>query len=130
MGVATVIDLRAPTEKALDEKREAGKIGLRYINLVMDAHAPTEKQVQTMLNTIDEAKKHYEQGKKDSAVFLHCAHGSDRTGCMVGIWRVARDKWDYPSTYKEMRQYYFGPKYTQLSGAVQKYSSANYQRTD
>jgi protein tyrosine/serine phosphatase len=72
-----------------------------------------------MMSAIDEAKKETEAGEKNKKVFLHCAHGSDRTGCMVGIWRVTRDGWDYPAAYQEMRKYYFGPKFTKLSGAVE-----------
>jgi protein tyrosine/serine phosphatase len=119
MGVSTLIDLRAPSERKSDEPEQAKKLGLKYINLVMDSHAPTETQVDKMMSTIDEAKKATDAGEKDRKVFLHCAHGSDRTGCMVGIWRVSRDGWDYPTTYQEMRKYYFGPKFTRLSGAVE-----------
>lgn len=125
MGVSTVIDLRAPSEMPIDESRLARKLGLHYINLVMDSHAPTEMQVKKLLHTIDSAKSKSEAGDKNSSVFVHCAHGSDRTGCMIGIWRVSRDGWDFPSTYKEMRKYYFGPKFTQLSGAVRHYSKEN-----
>jgi protein tyrosine/serine phosphatase len=120
IGVSTLIDLRAPSERKSDEPEQAKKLGLKYINLVMDSHAPTEDQVEKMMRTIDEAKKANDAGEKDRKVFLHCAHGSDRTGCMVGIWRVSRDGWDYPTTYQEMRKYYFGPKFTRLSGAVER----------
>ncbi len=119
MGVSTVIDLRAPSERKTDEPEQAKKLGLHYINLVMDSHAPTQAQVDKMMSTVDEAKKETEAGEKNKKVFLHCAHGSDRTGCMVGIWRVTRDGWDYPAAYQEMRKYYFGPKFTKLSGAVE-----------
>jgi protein tyrosine/serine phosphatase len=57
--------------------------------------------------------------KYPHSVFVHCAHGSDRTGCMVGIWRVSRDQWTYPQAYKEMRKCYFGPQFKELSHAVQ-----------
>jgi protein tyrosine/serine phosphatase len=124
MGVSTLIDLRAPSERKSDEPEQAKKLGLNYINLVMDSHAPTKDQVDKMMRTIDEAKKATDAGDKDKKVFVHCAHGSDRTGCMVGIWRVSRDSWDYPTTYQEMRKYYFGPKFTRLSGAVEQYANA------
>jgi protein tyrosine/serine phosphatase len=57
---------------------------------------------------------------KNEPVFVHCAHGSDRTGCMVGIWRVSEDGYSYDQAYKEMRKYYFGPQFTNLSQAVKK----------
>jgi hypothetical protein len=123
MGVATIIDLRAPSEMKIDERGQAKKLGLRYIDLVMDSRAPTDKQVDTMMTEIDKAKKLFEQGREDKKIFVHCAHGSDRTGCMIGIWRVTRDNYDYQTAYKEMRKYYFGPKFTRLSGAVQQYAT-------
>lgn len=114
MGVSTLIDLRAPSERPIDEPKIAKELGLKYINLVMTSKAPTEKQVDTVLKTIKSAKEHPERG----SVLVHCAHGSDRTGCMIGIWRVTQEDWNYDDTYKEMRSYWFTPKFTNLSNAV------------
>ena len=117
MGVTTLIDLRAPTKMAKAEKKYAESIGLKYINLPMSSKAPTKKQVSTLLETIDNAKS------TKKPVFVHCQHGSDRTGCMIGIWRVKRDGWKFGETYKEMRKYYFGKKYTELRNAVKSRAS-------
>jgi hypothetical protein len=38
----------------------------------------------------------------------------------VGIWRVTEDGYSYPQAYTEMRKYWFGPQFKELSGAVQK----------
>lgn len=126
MGVETIIDLRAPTRQAQLEKAEAKNLGMRYVNLPMSSRAPTEKQVSTFLTTIDNQARQVNEtaaqnvgNKYPHSVFVHCAHGSDRTGCMVGIWRVMRDHWTYPQAYKEMRKYYFGPQYKELSQTVQ-----------
>lgn len=117
MGVKTVIDLRAPTKPAKQEAKYCESIGLKYMNMPMSDKAPTKKQVSTLLETIDAAKKTGEP------VIVHCQHGSDRTGCMIGIWRVQRDGWDFDKTYKEMRKYWFGPKYTLLRNAVKERAS-------
>lgn len=118
MGVKTIIDLRAPTKLAKQEGKYCKSLGLNYINLPMSAEAPTKKQVATLLSTLDAAKE------KDEPVFVHCQHGSDRTGCMVGIWRVKRDNWSFDKTYKEMRKYWFGKKYTKLRNAVKERASS------
>jgi protein tyrosine/serine phosphatase len=118
-NIKTIIDLRAPTGKALQEKEWAGKLGIKYINLPMSSEAPTSKQVETFLKETKEAQAHPDKG----AVLVHCAHGSDRTGCMVGIWRVSQEGWTYPQAYKEMRHYWFTPKFTKLSDAVQKHAA-------
>lgn len=116
MGIKTIIDLRNPGEKKLPEKDIATKLGISYISIPMGPQAPTESEVKTFLTAVENAKNN----PKTGSVFLHCAHGSDRTGCLVGIWRVTHDKFTYEDAYKEMRKYYFGPKYTQLAGAVEK----------
>lgn len=115
MGVKTIIDLRNPGEKKIPEENLASKLGMTYISIPMGPQAPTETQVKTFVSAVENAK----DNPKSGSVFLHCAHGSDRTGCLVGIWRVTHDKFSYDEAYKEMRKYYFGPKYTLLSGAVQ-----------
>jgi protein tyrosine/serine phosphatase len=131
-GVTTIIDLRAPSERTFDESREALKLGMRYLNLPMSSQAPTKEQVAQFESIVSQAEKNLikagntgnatvteKPGEKfPGSVFLHCAHGSDRTGCMVGIWRVTHDGWTYDKAYKEMRQYWFNPKFENLSGAV------------
>jgi protein-tyrosine phosphatase len=116
-GVKTVIDLRAKSASTNAEEAIAHELGMRYINLPMSDKAPTEAQLTTYMKTVDEAKSN------NAPVFLHCAHGSDRTGCLVGIWRVSRDDYSYNDAYKEMRKYWFGPQFKKLSAAVQKRST-------
>lgn len=126
MGVTTIFDLRNPGEMSYNEKEAAKELGMRYISMPMNSKAPTDKQIKKLLDEIDRAKGKSEgssetathEGKAKNAVFVHCAHGSDRTGCMIGIWRVKRDGYDYDTAYKEMRKYWFTPKFTNLSGAV------------
>lgn len=118
MGIKTIIDLRAPTKAARDEEKKAKALGIKYINLPMSDKAPTEKQVATTLSAIEKGR---ETGEP---VFVHCQHGSDRTGCMIGIWRVSRDGWNFEKTYKEMRKYYFGQKYDKLRNAVKERASS------
>jgi protein tyrosine/serine phosphatase len=117
-GVNTVIDLRNPGEikKKGDEQLWAERLGIKYVSMPMGPHAPSKGNVDRFLKLVDEAKQN------NKAVLVHCAHGSDRTGCLIGIWRVDRDGWDYDKTYDEMRHYWFSPKYTELSGTVKKYS--------
>ena len=114
-GVKTIIDLRAVTRGSREEKALADTLGMRYVQLPMSAAPPTREQVKTFLGLVDDPKS--------QPVFVHCQHGSDRTGCMVGIYRVTHDKWSYDRTYAEMRQYFFGPIYVFLSGAVRSYAA-------
>lgn len=117
MKVKTIIDLRSPGERAFNEPEVAKEKGFTYIHMLMSSKAPTQKQVETLLEEVDKAKE------KNEPLFVHCAHGSDRTGCMIGIVRVARDDWSYDDAYKEMRKYWFGQKYTELRDAVKQRST-------
>ncbi len=122
-GFKTLIDLRAPSEQKFDEKEAASKLGLKYIRMVMTSAAPTKEQVDTLLSEIKKAEKDPSNGK----ILVHCAHGSDRTGCMIGIWRVTQEGWNYDDAYKEMRKYWFTPKFVKLSGAVKEYAEKSAQ---
>jgi tyrosine-protein phosphatase SIW14 len=121
MGIKTIIDLRGSEAQVAAEADLAKAMGMRSINLPMSSKAPTKHQVDTFLKEVSKAEK---AGDK-APVFVHCAHGSDRTGCLIGLWRVTHDNYDYDQAYKEMRKYYFGPKFTNLSGTVEKYARAS-----
>lgn len=123
MGVKTLVDLRAPSERKIPEDSLARDLDLTYINLPMTSAPPTKKQVDTVIDAIKKAQADPGQGK----VFVHCAHGSDRTGCLIGIWRVTQEGWTYDDAYREMRKYYFTPKFTRLSGAVRDYAAGKRQ---
>lgn len=113
-GIKTIIDLRAETPMSRQERAQVKTLGLDYINLPMSDKAPTDKQVKTFIDTTRLARDN------SAPVFVHCAHGSDRTGCLIGIWRVTEDNYSYDQAYKEMRKYWFGPKFVNLSQAVQR----------
>jgi protein tyrosine/serine phosphatase len=36
-------------------------------------------------------------------VFLHCRRGADRTGTLVAMYRIARQRWTAASAYEEAR---------------------------
>jgi tyrosine-protein phosphatase SIW14 len=110
MGIRTIIDLRIAPKTVKKEKEQAERLGFRWLNLPMGSEPPTSKQVSTLLSTLKQAP--------GEPVFVHCQHGADRTGCMIGIWRVTQQNWSYPQTYKEMRQYGFKPHYRKLADAV------------
>jgi len=110
MGIHTIIDLRISPDQAKVEKQTAEAMGFKWINIPMGKAAPTQKQVDLFLATL--AKSHTEP------VFVHCQYGADRTGCMIGIYRVQVQKWSFDQTWKEMRKYGFKPYLNDLKNAV------------
>jgi tyrosine-protein phosphatase SIW14 len=110
LGIRTEIDLRIE-KKGRDVAETATKeYGITRMHLPMGREAPTKKQVDTFLKTLnDPAQK---------PVFVHCQHGADRTGAMIGIYRETHDGWDFTKTYTEMRKYGFKPFLSELKGSV------------
>jgi len=111
MGVKTIIDLRIAPKTVRREGEEARSLGFHWINLPMGSDPPTPKEVSTLLATLKQAPQ--------SPVYVHCQHGADRTGCMIGIYRVTQQGWTFPHAYAEMRQDGFNPRWVKLSQAVQ-----------
>jgi len=98
MGVKTIIDLRI--EKTRHQaKRDAEALGFRWIGLPMGKEAPTKQQVNTLLTTLGDPSKH--------PVYVHCQYGADRTGCMIGLYRVTVQDWPFEKAWAEMRRYGF-----------------------
>jgi len=117
MGVHTVIDLRISPKLVKKEGAEARDLNLHWINLPMGAEPPTPKQVSTLLSALDQSPS--------EPVFVHCQHGADRTGCMIGIYRVTRQGWTFPQAYREMRQDGFNPRWGRLREAVRQRTRSN-----
>lgn len=110
LGVKTIIDLRIAPKTVKKEGIYARSLGFNWINLPMGSDPPTPKEVSTLLATLKQAPQ--------SPVYVHCQHGADRTGCMIGIYRVTQDGWTFPRAYAEMRQDGFNPRWTKLTEAV------------
>lgn len=109
LGIKTIIDLRIE-KKHREEKKKAEELGFTWVHLPMGSEAPTVKQVETFLEILAKAE--------DEPVYVHCQHGADRTGAMIGIYRMRVQGWDFDKTWKEMRKYGFKPHLTELKDAV------------
>ncbi len=102
-GVKTIIDVRdKPLNPILGEGITARLMGFNYIHMPITT-MPSEKQTNDFLACVEEASR-------DSAkapIFLHCAHGSDRTGYLVALWRMKHEGWRWSKALSEMFHYGF-----------------------
>ena len=119
MGVKTIIDLRIAPKTVKKEGQTARAMGFKWVNLPMGAEAPTKKEVDTLLSTLNTATP-------QNPVFVHCQHGADRTGCMLGVYRVTHDHWSYSQAMAEARKFGFNPRWKNLSGTVNRYAASQH----
>jgi protein tyrosine/serine phosphatase len=119
MGVKTIIDLRISPPLVREERAEAQRLGFHWINLPMGADPPTAKDVSIFLASLKQAP--------ESPVYVHCQHGADRTGCMIGIWRETQQGWTFSQAWAEMRKYGFNPRWQRLTDAVRQRAHADGQ---
>lgn len=112
LGVAHVIDLRIERKGQDDEAATAKRLGLQRTRIRMGREAPTNAQVKEFMDIVRQA------GAKP--VFIHCQHGADRTGAMVGIYRAVDCGWKFDEIWKEMRRYGFKTYLSELKDSVRK----------
>jgi protein tyrosine/serine phosphatase len=116
LGVRTIVDLRISPKLVRAEKRDAERNGFAFVNIPMGKEAPTSRQVALFLSTL--------AGARSRPVFVHCQHGADRTGCMIGIYRVVVQRWPFAKAWAEMRRYGFKPYLSDLKQAVRSRATA------
>ncbi len=96
MGIDTVIDLRS----FHSDRDEIGNTALAHESIPMKAwHAEEEDAVKFLRIATN---------RKHSPVLVHCQHGSDRTGTLCAVYRVAAQGWTKEEALKEMVQGGFG----------------------
>jgi protein tyrosine/serine phosphatase len=98
LGIKTVINLQTFHS---DRKKIEGKIPeLNYIHIEMQAWRTEDKDTIQFINIIKD--------KKNLPVFIHCYHGSDRTGMMNAIYRIFFQGWSKEKAIDEMKNGGFG----------------------
>ncbi len=103
LGVKTIIDLRVNPMLVAAESQTACQLGIKYINLPTGNYIPPVSHQQVFFQVLEQSA----QNPAEGPVFVHCAHGSDRTGFVVALWRVNHDHWSVGQSIQEMFRYGF-----------------------
>jgi len=100
MGIRTVVNLRVED----DERATVEGLGMKYVHIPIAMPLLTrpfkqipEADIEGFLRVL--------QNPENQPVFVHCRRGADRTGAMVGFYRIALDKWDPEEAYSEARKF-------------------------
>jgi tyrosine-protein phosphatase SIW14 len=102
LGIKTVINLRDDDSRAKQEEVDAQKAGLQYFNFPFERWGrPDNKEVDQVLSVIN--------NPANQPVFVHCHHGSDRTGVVIAIYRITHDGWTGQQAKDEAKRYGLKP---------------------
>jgi len=98
LGIKAIVNLRGPDEQSHAEEAEATALGLHYYSVPMPGLSrPTDEQVARVMAILD--------SQENWPVFIHCKRGADRTGTIVGCYRISREGWTADQALTEARQY-------------------------
>lgn len=100
MGIKTIIDLRLFTG-VKQEEQWAKDQGVAYYHISTGVLQPDEAKIKTVMAMVEDPKY--------QPVYVHCRTGCDRTGVIVGIYRVCNQGWTKEDAYKEMLSHHFRP---------------------
>lgn len=96
-GVKTVISFRWGLKSAAMERSVVEAEGMQFISMPLNYWTlPTARMVELFFTYVDDPARR--------PIFIHCFHGSDRTGLFVGIFRMAREGWTVKDAYHEMKK--------------------------
>lgn len=93
MGVKTVVNVRGSD----DDREAAAAIGLRSEHRAMSAWSPNDADVAWFLAIAGDPAM--------QPVFVHCQHGSDRTGYLIAMRRVVMQGWTREAAIEEMTRH-------------------------
>lgn len=97
-GVKTIINLDNRPGALKQEQEYAKKIGVDYISIPLSIFSvPSRSKIKKILDLLVDPSRR--------PVYLHCQFGRDRTGLVLGLYRVKYDNWTPGAAYEEMLHY-------------------------
>jgi len=96
LGFKTVVNLRA----LHSDRDELKGTDLSYVHIGMTAWCISDNDVIRFLRVVTDPNR--------TPVFVHCQHGSDRTGAMCASYRIVVQGWSKEEAIKEMTKGGFG----------------------
>jgi protein tyrosine/serine phosphatase len=107
-GFKTIVNIENDDESVAREKKWAQELGLRFVNIPLSAYeTPQNRAVGRILALLSE--------KDHQPLFLHCKFGRDRTGLVIGLFRVDVESWAPNESYQEMLDLGFRAHFSKLT---------------
>jgi protein tyrosine/serine phosphatase len=106
-GVRTVIDLEDDRGAAANERAVAARLGLGWISEPLTTSVtPSDAEVNQILSLLEDSRRY--------PIYIHCHFGEDRTGLIIGLYRVLVQRWTAQQAYREMIELGFHQQFRAL----------------
>jgi protein tyrosine/serine phosphatase len=98
-GVKTIVKVN--TKQTPEEHAAAARLGMKVVQVPLNAHTvgnaaacpDVERAYAAMTDPANQP------------VFVHCDHGRDRTGFLVGLYRERAEGWTFEEVERELAEY-------------------------
>lgn len=95
LGVKTIINLRMEKNFIMREAEIADKIGFGFLSFPINALTyPDKATIDSVLLALTDPSL--------QPVYVHCQHGRDRTGLVIGLYRTNFEGWNRNHAWAEM----------------------------
>jgi len=95
LGVKTDLDLENIEDVVNEEVQDGTKLQIDVVAEEMSPYTtPDDAQVARIQALLNDTNRR--------PIFVHCHYGEDRTGVMVGLFRVVSENWTQQNAYQEM----------------------------
>ncbi len=97
LRIKTILSLEKEVFGEVRKEREwAEKLGIVFLNVPLNGVFPPETaQVDRALAVV--------RNESNWPLYVHCDHGYDRTGFVIGAYRVLVQEWTPERAYEEMK---------------------------
>src|SRR5215510_5449575 len=123
LGIRTILNIRDDGDAAVEsERRMVESLGMRFVHIpIKDGNIFNwSRQIPT-----DTVKRFFEVlGSAPGPVFIHCKRGTDRTGALVAIYRIARNGWDAARALQEANERGMRPWYRGLRKQIETFDAS------
>ena len=114
IGVRTIVDLEigdfveATPWSISDEESAAKEKGFTFIRKPLSAFQPfvSDDEMNATMDLLNDPSS--------GTIYVHCKHGQDRTGMVIGLERVLDEGWEAGDAYQEMLDHGFHPEFIGL----------------
>ncbi|MGK5090042.1 tyrosine-protein phosphatase [Bdellovibrionota bacterium FG-2] len=108
MGIKTILNLENDEDEVAYELQIANSLGMIMVGAPISPYfGPDDETVNLALSTLSD--------KENFPIFIHCQHGHDRTGLIVGLYRVEHEGVAPGAAYQEMLDLGFHPELFMLN---------------